>query len=82
MKDNDLGSFHLQLASGEAAGERSLLLTSKVIRDEFPDIVPKRSEIEDHVKSWVDDAHNITHQFFESFVTVDLMNKFKEKGTA
>lgn len=71
-------SFEVDIVSGRGNDMTTVLMTNKVIGN-FPQSYLGKSEkaIVNRVEKWIEMAHSLTHEFFESFVTPELIDRFK-----
>ena len=70
--------FSYEVAGGSSSGKPSMIVISKVTtrKDKIAAPVASSSREKFYAK-WLDDAHEITSQFFKDFVSDQLMRKFK-----
>lgn len=71
--------FAVNIATASQAKPAIIQMTSKVLKkSDFIDLGDNNRTFVANVLRWAEDAHELTHDFFQSFVSKPLMSKFKE----
>jgi uncharacterized protein (TIGR04255 family) len=71
--------FRLEIGTGEANKRPAIIATSKVVKQSHDMKLGNNSRsIVSNLIRWADEAHELTHEFFWSFVGEALMKKFSE----
>ena len=74
----EIGWFRFDVANATTHNKDSILLTSRVVKDADFAGEDWAENTRDAVCEWLGEAHNITSEFFSSFVSDDLMESFKQ----
>lgn len=71
--------FAVNIATASQAKPAIIQMTSKVMqRSDFIELGKNNRAFVANVLKWAERAHELTHEFFQSFVTEPLMSKFEE----
>lgn len=71
--------FSVTIATASQATPATILVTSKVLKtSDSMDLGDNNRTVVARVLKWAEGAHELTHEFFQSFVSESLMAKFEE----
>ena len=71
--------FRLEIGTGEADSKPAIIVISKVVKKSHDMKLGNNSRsIVSNMIHWADEAHELTHEFFQNFVGEALMKKFSE----
>ncbi len=74
----ELGWFRFDVANATANNKDSILLTSRVVKDADFALDDWTENTSDAISDWLSEANKITSEFFKSFISDDLMARFKQ----